>query len=830
MLSTIKDVGQGMGRLLKVVFGFLAVVIFILAVGTGLLYHHFARDLPKFTDINDYKPLIVSELFSEDGTKIGEFWQECRYLLPYDQIPPRIANAFIASEDERFWEHKGVDFRSILRAMVENLRAGHVVQGGSTITQQVTRSLVLSREKSFDRKIKEAILATQIEQNLTKEQILYIYLNQIFLGNRSYGVQAAARNYFHKNVKDLNLAEIAMIAGLPSAPTTYSPIHNIPMARERQFRVLERMLDNGYITKAEYEEAMKAPLTLYRAGTDKDFNMKYAPYFVEHVRRHIGETYGENTLYYGGLKIETTASLIANQAADRAVKRGLLEVERRKGFHGPITLIPKDKIAEFAESVHWELAGFDEPIRIPEDPHASPLPTPIEDWQIYKGIIAAVDPKGSATVLVGRTQGVITPEDRAWTGRTPKVGEVYWVRQKSDGHFAIEVEPKLEAALFSYNPLTGEVKAMIGGFSFKKSEFNRATQALRQPGSAFKPFIYSAALDKGYTPGTMVLDAPVVYQVGKNDTWSPKNYTSKYNGPMTIRNALAHSVNIVAVKVFHDIGIDYAVAYARKLGFVSPIAKYLSSALGASDVTLQELTRSYGTFPAGGVRPELIFVRKITDKDGKSLEENEPYSLNAEHVFDPPTNNSHQKFNTDLMIEGEKFIKQDRLKLSPDEMSILFGSAIPPGHVITPQTSFLMVNLMRSVVDFGTGVKARELKRPAAGKTGTTNEESDAWFIGYVPDLIAGVWLGYDNHKKIGEKMTGGVISAPIWLYYMQEVLKGQAVKNFATPPDIKLSEIDTMSGGSAPEDLKPQPEETPQGAAPASRGVDFLYKDSNGL
>lgn len=822
---------DGVGRLFKIVFGLLTVLILAVVLVSGVLYYHFSKDLPKITRISEYNPPLVSEVFADDGTKIGEFWQECRFLIPYEKIPKILIHAFIASEDERFWEHKGVDFQSILRAFVKNLRAGHVVEGGSTITQQVARSLVLTRTKSLDRKVKEAILATEIEQKLSKEQILHLYLNQIYLGNRAYGVQAASRNYFHKNLNELGLAEIAMIAGLPSAPTNYSPLNNPEMARQRQLRVLERMLLNGYINKKQYDEAMTTTLKIYRWGTDKDFNYKHAPYFVEHIRRHIQENYGEDALYYGGLKIQTTASLLANQAADHAVKRGLMEVERRKGFRGGIATLHADKIKPYAEAIHRELVELEEPVVIPIPVGGNPsIPTPIHDNQLYKGVVIEVDTQGTAKILIGHATGIISPTNRAWIGHSPKVGEIYWVKKKDNDNFTIDQEPKLESALFSYEPLTGEVKAMVGGFSFRRSEFNRATQALRQPGSSFKPVIYSAALDKGYTPKTVVVDSPVSYQVGRNELWTPKNYGNKYNGPMPLRSALANSVNIIAVKMFHNIGIDYVVAYARKLGFSTPINKYLSSALGASDVTLMELARAYGTFPTGGIRPELIFIRKITDKTGKVLEENHPTAIDPEHVFDGVGEELAEDLktglNSDLMMAGDKIIKDEKLKLTKDELQILYGKSIPKGHVISPQTAFLMVDMMKGVVDHGTGFKAKELKRPAAGKTGTTNDESDAWFIGYLPDLVAGVWMGYDNRKSIGPKMTGGVISAPIWLYYMEDYLKGKPVKDFAKP-NMKISEIDSLRGGSAISTSKPEPEDTSApGQAPASRGVDFLYRD----
>ncbi len=847
-MSTLLD---GVGRLLKVVFGMLAILVLLVAIAGGAIYYHFARDLPKIGRLSEYQPPVVSEVFADDGTKIGEYWQECRFVVPYEDIPKKLINAFVASEDERFWDHEGVDFKSIARAFIENMRAGHVVQGGSTITQQVARALVLTREKSLDRKVKEAILATQIEQRFTKEEIIYIYLNQIYLGNRAYGVKAAARNYFHKELKDLTLAEMTLIAGLPSAPSTYSPIHNREMARQRQSRVLERMLVNRYITRAEYEQAINERVAVYRWGLDKDFNYRYAPYFVEHIRRMVEDKYGTDALYNKGLRIETTASVLANQAADRAVKRGLFEVERRKGFSGPVAVLTTDKIKAYADAIHRELVEFEEPVYVPADPEkdaeSRSIETPLKYGLIYKGVVSEMDAKGNAHVLVGHAVGTVHAADRAWTGRTPKVGDIYWVRKKdpetNDGSsvFWIEQEPKLESALFSYEPQTGDVKAVVGGFSFRRSEFNRATQALRQPGSAFKPLIYAAALDKGYTPSSVIVDGPVSYQVGR-EIWSPKNYGNKYNGPMSLRSALTNSVNIVAVKIFHDIGIDYVTAYARKFGLTTPIAHYLSSALGASDVYLQELARAYGTFPNGGVRPELRFIRKITDKAGVVLEENSAMALNPLHVFDgadvekesekgKEDKKKSESFNTDLKIEGEKTIKEDKLKISKEEMKVLYGSDIPEGHAITPRTAMLMVSLMKSVVDNGTGYKAKELKRPAAGKTGTTNNESDAWFMAYVPNLVTGVWLGYDSRKPIGPKMTGGVVSAPIWLYYMQEYLKDKPVLDFAFPKLGEGKDFESLTGGSAPASAKPAPEGgVEDGSSPGSRGVDFLYKDLNGL
>lgn len=822
---------EGLGRLLKILATLLgAAALALLAVG-GALYLHFAKNLPKIGKMTDYRPPVVSEVFSDDGAKIGEFWEECRYLLPYEQVPRRVIEAFVASEDERFWEHRGIDTRSILRAFLENLKAGRVVQGGSTITQQVTRSLLLSREKSLERKVKEAILATQLEQNLTKEQILTLYLNQIYLGNRAYGVHAAAQNYFHKGLKDLNLAEIALVAGLPSAPASYSPLANPAEARRRQQHVLNRMFENNYISRSEMKRALDTPLTLYVAGTDKDFNKRFAPFFVEEVRRAVEEKYGREALYYGGLKIETTASLKANQAGAEAIRKGLEQIDGMREFRGPIGRLKKEEIASFAEAVHQEVAAeANASLAFPSALATPQIPTPIEEGRFYKAVVVQTDRQGNSEVLIGHEKGFVSAADRGRARHPLKSGEVYWVRKKGNRTVVLQ-EPLLESALFSLNPLTGEIKAIVGGYDFKRSEFNRATQAMRQPGSAFKPVVYAAALDKGYTPKTVVIDAPVVYRVGgKEEFWSPKNYGEKFNGPMSIRGALVHSVNVIAVKVLYDIGIDYMTAYARKLGMTSPINKYLSSALGANDVTLAELTRIYATIAAGGIRPDPFFIRKITDKNGIVLEENPPRPVDEGRVFDRPADLDADALNPELAVEGEKVIGTDHLDLSIDERKILYGGSIPSGHVVSPQTAFVLLDMMRDVVERGTGYKAKELGRPVAGKTGTTNDESDAWFIGAVPDLITGVWVGYDSRRPIGEKMTGGVVAAPIWLEAMKKILEDRPVKDFPIPSYINVAEIDSLAGGSAVVALKKRPAEENKipvaGEPPPSRGIDFLYQD----
>ncbi|MBI2083349.1 MAG: PBP1A family penicillin-binding protein [Deltaproteobacteria bacterium] len=816
---------EGIGRLIKIISTLIGSALLLVLIAAGALYFKFARDLPKIGTLTDYHPPIVSEVYAFDGTKIGEFWQECRFLVPYEQIPELVINAFIASEDERFWEHRGVDLRSIVRAFIENFRAGRVVQGGSTITQQVTRSLLLTREKKLERKIKEALLATQIEQNLTKKQILYLYLNQIYLGNRAYGVTAAARNYFKKELKDLNLAEISLIAGLPSAPTNYSPINNPEQARRKQFHVLSRMLENGYIKKKAMDEALKTTLQIYHHGTDKEYNLGYAPYFVEHVRRALEEKYGAD-LYQKGLKIYTTADLRAIKIAEETLKKGLEEFDHQKEFRGPLGKLKTEEIPAYADSIHKTLILEEEiPFSFPVPEKKPEAVVPIREGKYYRGIILKVDSQDNAIVLIGHVRGTILGRDRGRAYRTPRVGEVYWVRKVGD-YFKIDQEPEIEGALFSMNPLTHEVKAIVGGYDYHRSEFNRATQALRQPGSAFKPILYAAALDKGYTPDTIVMDAPVTYEIGNDEYWSPRNYGEKFNGPMTIRSALTHSVNVIAVKVMHDIGIHYTIGYAHKLGIVSPLQKYLSSALGANVVTLQELVRAYATFPAGGIRPNPIFILKIVDSTGKVLEENKPPSPDPEKIFEAVSKADPESIKTRLMEEGAKTIEEKKLKLSMDELKILYGGTIPEGRVMTPQTAFIMIHMMKDVIERGTGYRARELGRPTAGKTGTTNEESDAWFIATTPDLITGVWVGYDSLKSLGPKKTGGIVAAPIWLDYMKEVLKDTAIREFPVPSTLDLAKIDSMTGGSSITAMKKKSkEEFPVAGTPKSRGIDFLFE-----
>jgi len=810
--------------------GFLGFVMYI--------YFSYVRDLPDVSHITNYNPPVVSEVYSSDGLLIGEFWQEKRLLTPIDQIPEQVIDAFLASEDQRFYDHTGVDFRSIIRAFVKNLRAGKVVQGGSTITQQVARSLLLSRDRTYRRKIKEAILATEIEQKLSKDDILYLYLNQIYLGNRAYGVQAAAWNYFNKPLQELNLAEIAMIAGLPSAPAVLAPTRNPDQAKRQQKKVLERMVNAGMITEKAADAVYKQTLKIYYAPTDKQFNARYVPYFTEYIRRIVANKYGTEKLYRGGLRIETTVNYRVQVQAQNALRDGLRRIDKRQGFRGPITTLQPSEWTAFADQIHKEVTAKEKNyFFIPPPPEAINAITPLQPNKLYQAVVTETYPNHSFDVLVGHVKGHVSSADRQWVYRSIRAGWVVWVALTAghrpaagnDTPFVLDQEPRVEGALFSMDPRTGEVRAVVGGYDFERSEFNRATQAIRQPGSAFKPIIYSAALDKGYTPLTTITDSPVTFQVGETDFWSPQNYGRKFHGPMEFARALQKSVNVIAVKIFHDIGINYVIAYANKLGIKSEIRPYLSSSLGASDVRLDEMVTAYSVFPSLGVRHQPVAILRIVNMQGQILEEHQPAALPKHDVI--LSLQEEKQLNTELIAEAQGFLRATSLEVTPEEIEILYGARIPPGHVISPQTAFVMTRLMKNVVDAGTGTRARLEGWEVGGKTGTTNNETDAWFLGYTANLCTGVWVGYENKRRLGRGMTGGVVAAPIWQKYMSKALTAVEPIPLPVPEGLTVAQLNELTGGSAlynakREALEDAGVDVPDGVTP-SRASDFLFEDT---
>ncbi|MBN1282768.1 MAG: PBP1A family penicillin-binding protein [Proteobacteria bacterium] len=822
-------VGDGM-RVIKFLLSFVACIIVFVTVAFLGVYFFFARDLPDIKTLEDYRPPVISEVFADDGTKIAEFWTECRIFIPYEKIPRKVVEAFVDAEDSRFFEHKGVDMRSIARAFVANLQAGEIKQGGSTITQQITRSLLLSRERKVSRKVKEAILATRLERYLDKETILTLYLNQIYLGNRAYGVVAAARNYFKKPLSELTLGQTALLAGMPTAPTNFSPINNPAEARARQQHVLGRMVEEGHITEEEAARAAEEKFEIYIAGTDKEFDDPDAAYFSEHVRRLVKEKYGDEFLYHRGLKIYTTVNVKMQRDAARAVRLGLESLDRRKGWRGPLEHVPESQVAAKAREIAREIESQDTVIRWPARNLAEARVAKIKPGSSYSAVVTGFSGQ-DALIQAGETQGAIPHSGYMWARpyskfsfgadnynyvsdphRIFKVGDVVTVRLKDDGAFELYQEPELQSALVAMDPRTGYIKAMMGGYDFARSEFNRATQALRQPGSSFKPFAYSAALDKGYTYNTTIVDEPVAYKVGRTDVWSPKNYGGKFNGPTPFMNAIKFSRNIPTVKIVYDIGTHYLAAYQRKMGITTQIDKYLSMALGANAVYLLEMVQAYSMFDNGGERIRAVAITRIEDNKGNVIESiHAPKTEIAE--TDAPLASSENdrrafaadrpkidpgELNAELFEEAERTTERDGLSLTDLEIKTLYGSEIPKGHVITPQTAYLMTRLLKGVVDGGTGTRILALGKPAAGKTGTTNDETDAWFIGFVPDLSAGVWVGYDEIRKIAPGATGGSIAAPIFLEFMKNATEGWAAKEFKPPENFPGGDIATLAGGSA--------------------------------
>ena len=826
---------SGSLRLIKWLLGLVAAIIIIATLGFLTIYYYYARDLPDIQTLEDYTPPVISEVFSDDGTKIAEFWTECRIFTPYDKIPRQVVQAFIDAEDARFFEHRGVDMRSIARAFVANLRAGEITQGGSTITQQITRSLLLTKERTLTRKVKEAILATRLERYLNKEQILTLYLNQIYLGNRSYGVAAAARNYFHRKPQELTLGQIALLAGLPTAPTTYSPINNPPEARKKQLHVLNRMVAEGHITRKDAEAAADEEFQIYIAGIDKEFADPDAAYFIEHVRRLVKEHYGDDVLYRKGLKIYTSVNLPMQRIAADVVKKGIESLDRRRGYRGPIEQIPESQIQEKARRIAEKMSGNEKIIAWPPGSQLKvTAKATIEPGKLYEAVVTGFGNK-EAFILIGNTRGVIPAAGVKWARkasgpwfssegythiRDPKdalnVGDVIWVQMRSDGAFDLAQVPVIQSALISMDPHNGYVKAMVGGYDFKLSEFNRATQALRQPGSSFKPFVYSSALDKGYTYNTTIIDEPVAYKVGRYQVWKPRNYGGSHKGPTPFQNAIKFSRNIPTVKITFDIGTHYLTAYERKMGITTPIDKYLSMALGANVVLLAEMVQAYSIFDNGGKIVPAVAITKIEDADGSIMESvGDPDSRSSdiaplpgtiplfkkEHTVEPEEREreiEEEELNTELWVEGQKAMEKDGLNLTDLEIKTLYGSVIPPGYAITPQTAYLMTTLLKGVVEGGTATRVRALGKPCAGKTGTTNDETDAWFIGFVPDLVAGVWVGFDELQKIARGATGGGTASPIFLEFMKEATKGWEAKDFKKPEDFPSSNIASLSGGSA--------------------------------
>lgn len=744
-------------------------IILFSIIGIVALYIWASRDLPNITKLNDYRPALATTVLARDGTLIGYFYREKRFLIPLSEMSEFLPKAFLAAEDAEFYEHEGVNPLAIFRAFLINLQSGTTRQGGSTITQQVIKRLLLTPERSYERKIKEAILAYRLEKYLSKDEILTIYLNQTFLGAQSYGVEAAARTYFAKHAKDLTLAEAALIAGLPQAPSRYNPYKDPDAAKNRQRYTLRRLREVGWITEAEYEVALQEPLYF---SSMKEGVGSEASWYMEEVRRQLTTmldreslnrlgvilpTYNEDAIYELGLTIYTAMEPKAQIAAYDALRYGLENFSKRQGWQGIIEHISPAKLQEAIE--HFEFT-----------------PETLNSGGWSKAIVTNVSPEG-AEVSLGKYRGFISVKTMSWA-RKPNpevraaycpaikdarnvlaVGDVVWVSglgvdEQTPYHakdvtvstpipLALQQVPQIQGALISIEPKTGDVIAMIGGYEFGKSQFNRAVQSMRQPGSAFKPIVYSAALDHEYTPATMVLDAPIVEFMDSGDIWRPGNYEKNFDGPMLFSKALALSRNLCTVRIAQSIGIPAVIERARDLGFTSDFPEVFSISLGSIEVTPLSLANAYTAFANGGELTTPRFIISVEDYWGTTI-----YKQEVSH---------------DL--------------------------------VISPQNAYIMSSLLKDVVNSGTARKAKVLERPLAGKTGTTNGENDAWFIGFTPYLVTCVYVGNDQPQTLGKDGTGAVAALPIFTDYSKIVLRMYPEDDFSVPDGITFASIDPQTG-----------------------------------
>ena len=728
---------------------FIIFLIFLLVFGFSTLWY-FSIGLPDYKKLSNYQPPISSRVYSEDGKLIAEYALQKRLFVPIESIPDKVINAFLAAEDKNFFSHPGVDAKGILRATIKNFKniaQNKRLEGASTITQQVAKNFLLSNEVSIDRKIKEAILAFRIERVLSKKRILELYLNQIYLGEGSYGIASASLRYFNKPISELNYGEAALLAALPKAPSKYNPYKNKDLAKFRRNLVLNNLLENGFIDQNKHSKLINSKIILQKR---KRIYLEDSRYYVEDVRKNVINRYGYDKVYKQGFNIKTPLDLELQKIATQSLRNGLQDFDKRKGWRGPLSNIKKHKNwindlkdLNLEKSLGWELA-----------------------------VVTRIDKFETVIKTQNENNGTINFNDIDWTRKEFKklfkIGDIIYVKKLSDGNYSLKQLPRANGGIVVMDPYSGRVLALSGGFSFKKSEFNRASQAKRQPGSAFKPFIYALALENNFSPTTLVLDAPIVLDQGNDlKMWKPENYGKKFYGPSTLRTGIEKSRNLMTVRIAQELGIDKIINFSKKLNIYENPDELMSVSLGSAETTLLKITSAYCSFLNGGKLVNPILIDRIQDSEGKTIFNNEKRFCE----------------NCDLIsYEGtSKPIIKNKYQ-----------------QIFSPQTAYQITSMLKGVIERGTGKGLKELKLELAGKTGTTNKNTDTWFIGFTSNLVVGVYIGYDNPRSLGKFETGSKTAMPVFKEFIKKTANTFNARPFKVADNINMMVIDAKTGKKA--------------------------------
>ena len=739
-----------MSKLIKKILIVLSSFSLILLIAIFGILWNFSNNIPDYKFLKNYKPPVSSKVYSGKGDLVADFSKEKRIFVPYSSIPQNVINSFLSAEDKNFFSHPGVDAKGVLRAVVNNIKnimTSKRLEGASTITQQVAKNFLLTNEISLNRKIKEAILAFRIERALSKERILELYLNQIYLGSGAYGVAAASLEYFDKSIKELDYVEAALLAALPKAPSKYNPYRDIELAKFRRDLVLKNLLENNFIDKKKYENLKKEDIKLKKK---QRVFLEDAQYYIEDVRKKVIEILSYEKVYNQGFNINTPINLELQKFATESLRDGLIAYDQRKGWRGPLKnkAYNKDwyenlKQYELEKSINWEIA-----------------------------IVKNVNKFSVEIETQKKVDGIIEYKDISWTKKELnellKVGDIIYVKKINDKKFSLKQIPKINGGIVVMDPYTGRVLALSGGFSFKHSEFNRASQALRQPGSAFKPFVYALALEKNYTPSSLVLDAPLVLDQGSDlKLWKPENYGKKFYGLSTLRSGLEKSRNLMTVRIAQNIGIDEITNFSKELGIYDNPEKLISISLGSAETTLLKLTSAYSSFVNGGKLVYPILIDRLQDSEGNTVLNNEKRTcMNCDQI---------------------SFTSKEFPKINNNYK-----------QVFSPQTAYQMTSMLEGVVKRGTGKKLKKLNLNIAGKTGTTNENTDAWFIGFTSNFVIGVYVGMDNPEPLGKFETGSKTALPVFRDFIQSAVKKSDARPFKVADGITMMVIDPLTGQKA--------------------------------